>query len=239
MKKNRLPLLVFIALFAALTITLTVLFWPFIKNLNDLNYREAFSAWVKELGVKGVAITFGLMVFQIVVAIIPGGPMELIAGAAYGVWGGLAICLAGAVFASAVIFITVKKIGTPLVHRFFGKDTVNSWKFLENSERNEKIVFILFLIPGTPKDLLTWLAPISRLPLRRFVILSNLGRIPAILSTTIMGNSVIKGNWVLFVLIFLLTAAAGLAGLHFKDKAVKFLSEKKTRSEQSHKTDSG
>jgi uncharacterized membrane protein YdjX (TVP38/TMEM64 family) len=228
MKKGKIRLIILIALFAAATLVLTIIFGPFIRDVRNPDYREAFSLWVKALGFKGTLILLGIQVLQIVVALIPGGPVQLIAGAAYGAWGGFAIIVIGCVFASSVIFLLVRKFGLPLLRRFFGEKDINTWMFLKDSSKVSRMVFILFLIPGTPKDLLTWLCPLTDLSLPLFVVLSTLARLPAILSTTIMGDSVIRGNWVLSLLIFIAIALAGFSGLWFKDKILsKGLSLKK------------
>jgi uncharacterized membrane protein YdjX (TVP38/TMEM64 family) len=220
MKKTISPFLIPAILFALAVAGLTVLFWPFIRELKDPAYREAFSSRVAGLGPWGIFILLGLQILQIVVALIPGGPVELIAGAAYGAWAGLGICVVGCVIASSLVFITVKKFGLPLLRRFFGEKEIKTWKFLEDSKKTATVVFILFLIPGTPKDLLTWFAPLSRLSLARFVILSVVARTPAMLSSTMMGDSMIQGNWVTSFIIFLVIGLAGLGGIQFKDKIV-------------------
>ncbi|AEF80820.1 TVP38/TMEM64 family protein [Leadbettera azotonutricia] len=218
------PLILLILIFALATAALTIIFWPFIKQLGDPVYRESFSAWVKELGITGVAVLLGLQILQIIVAVIPGGPVELIAGAAYGAFCGLAICAAGCVIASSLVFLVVKKFGLPLVVKFFGEENIKSWKFLQNSKRTARVVFVIFLIPGTPKDMLTWFAPLSGLSLKAFVAISVFARLPAILSTTIMGDSMIQGNWVMFLVIFIIIALAGFFAMWFKDKIVKKIS---------------
>jgi uncharacterized membrane protein YdjX (TVP38/TMEM64 family) len=232
MKKTNWPLIILIILVILSTAVLSFVFWPFIRNLGDQAYREAFSEWVKGLGIRGIAVLFGLQVLQVLVAVIPGGPMELIAGAAYGAWGGLAVCAAGSVFASTLIYLVVKKFGLPLVYRFFDEEKIRSWKFFADTEKTARAIFIIFLIPGTPKDMLTWIGPLSGLSPRRFVILSNLGRLPAILCTAIMGDSVIQGNWALFAGIFAATALAGLLGFRFKRRVIGFLQKRQNREER-------
>jgi uncharacterized membrane protein YdjX (TVP38/TMEM64 family) len=215
------PLIILIVVFCAAAGILTAVFWPFIMELRDPVYREQFSVWVKSLGVKGVFILLGIQILQIVVAVIPGGPVELIAGAAYGIFGGLAICAIGCAAATALIFFLVKTFGRSLVVRFFGEKNIASWKFLSNPRRTARMVFIVFLIPGMPKDMLTWFAPLSGLSLPLFTGISVFARLPAIVSTIIMGDSAIKGNWIVTLAMFALTACIGLAGLYLRDK-IKF-----------------
>jgi uncharacterized membrane protein YdjX (TVP38/TMEM64 family) len=218
MKKGKVRLIILITLFVIATIVLTIIFWPFIKDLRNNEYREAFSLWIKSLGFKGVLILLGVQVLQIVAAVIPGGPVQIIAGAAYGALGGLAIMVAGCVFASSFIFFLIRKFGLPLLRRFFGENDINTWVFLKDTQKVARVVFILFLIPGTPKDLLTWLCPLTNLSLPMFLVVSIFARIPGILSSTIMGDSMIQGNWILSLSIVLVIAITGLFGLWFKDR---------------------
>jgi uncharacterized membrane protein YdjX (TVP38/TMEM64 family) len=221
MKKLGKSLIILIIVFCAAAVTLTIVFWPFIRELKDPVYREQFTAWVESLGVRGVLILMGLQILQIVVAVIPGGPVELIAGAAYGALGGLAICAAGCVIATSLIFLLVNRFGRALVVRFFGEETIGSWKFLKDPKKTARAVFIVFLIPGMPKDMLTWFAPLSRLSMPLFTAISTFARLPAVLSTTVMGDSAISGNWVLTAVMFAVTAVLGLVGLYVKDKVHK------------------
>jgi uncharacterized membrane protein YdjX (TVP38/TMEM64 family) len=163
---------------------------------------------------------FGLQVLQILIAVIPGEPVELLAGAAYGALGGLGICLLGCIFASSLIFILVRNFGSPLVVRFWGKDAA-AYTFLHDTPKIIRVVFILFLVPGTPKDVLTYIVPLSKLKAYQFILISAFARIPSILTSTIMGDSLIQGNWKLFLLIFLITALIGLLGIRIKERIIK------------------
>ena len=221
MNNTRLRLIIFLICFLFITGILALVFWPLIKDLQNPEYREWFSSWVIGLGFKGVLVLFGLQMLQIIVAVIPGGPMQLIAGAAYGTWGGLLILMAGCAAATAVVFFLVRKFGQPLIIRFFGSDIINSWGFLRDEKKTALVTFILFLIPGTPKDTLTYLAPLSRLSLLQFTMISVFARFPAMLSSTMMGDAVMQGNWVMFLVVFLLTAAIGILGIQFRDTIVK------------------
>ena len=221
MEKIKRRLIIFIILFIFLTAVLGLLFWPFIRNLENAEYREKFSLWVAGLGIKGFFILFGLQMLQIVVAVIPGGPVQLIAGAAYGAWMGLLILVSGCAAATTLVFFLVRKFGQPFIVRFFGADVINNWGFLKDEKKTALVTFILFLIPGTPKDTLTYLAPLTRLSLLQFTLISLFARLPAMLSTTVMGDAVMQGNWVIFFLLFGLTAVIGILGIQFKDRIIQ------------------
>ena len=147
--------------------------------------------------------------------------MELIAGAAYGAWVGLLILVSGCAVATVIIFFLVRKFGQPFIIRFFGADVINTWGFLKDEKKTAFVTFILFLIPGTPKDTLTYLAPLTRLSLPQFTLISLFARLPAMLSTTVMGDAAMQGNWLIFFLFFGLTAVIGILGIQFKDRIIQ------------------
>lgn len=223
MEKANYRFIIFIVLFIILTGVSGIIFWPFIKNLQNVEYRKIFSAWIVRLGLKGVLILLGVQVLQIVVAVIPGGPVELIAGAAYGAWRGFFIIEAGCVIATMAVFLMVKKFGLPLITRFFDVDVLNTWGFLKDEKKTALITFILFLIPGIPKDTLTYIVPLSKLSLIQFTFISAFARFPAILLTTVMGDTAMRGNKIMFFLIFSLTAIIGILSIQLKNRLIKHI----------------
>ena len=104
------------------------------------------------------------------------------------------------------------------MERLFGKEQVLQFDFFHDNRRMETVTFLLFLIPGLPKDMLTYLAGISRIRAGRFLVISTLGRFPAIVTTATMGSTMSQGNWIATLLIFLFTAAVGLVGIRYKDR---------------------
>jgi len=223
MKKGELRLIFLLIIFAVFAALLTVVFWPFIQDLNNSGYREELTARVKSLRFWGVVVLLGIQILQIIVAVIPGGPVQIIAGMAYGTWGGLAVLLTGCVLTTTAVFFTVRKLGLPLLKRFFGEEDINAWKFLQDSRKVSRFVFILFLVPGTPKDLLTWLTPLANISLPAFIVLSTLARIPAMLTSTLMGDAVIQGKWILSIALFAGIALIGFWGMRLKNKVTGFV----------------
>jgi len=227
MEKAKRRFIIFIVLFILLTCVLGVIFWPLIRNLQNVEYREKFTTWVAGLGIRGGLILLGIQVLQIVVAVIPGGPVQLIAGAAYGPWLALLILEAGCAIATMVVFFMVRKFGVPFVTRFFGADAINTWGFLRDEKKTALVTFILFLIPGVPKDTLTYLAPLSRLSLVQFTLISVVARFPAIFISVTMGDAAMRGNWLMLVLLFSLTAIIGILGIQFRDRLINRFSSRK------------
>lgn len=218
-KKNQIRWLVILILASLILIAaLSALCMPFFSKLSDPAFQAQLRIWIDSLGLAGWLVMLGIQMAQIVIALIPGEPVELLAGVIYGAWGGLFTCLLGIVLASAAVFFTVRRFGYPLIERTFGKAKLEQFSFLNNTKKIETLTFILFLIPGTPKDMLTYFAGVSPIKASHFLFLSTFARIPSIITSTLMGATMSQGNWTMTLLIFLLTAIIGLVGILYKNK---------------------
>ena len=220
MKKKR--VLILGALFVLLVAGLTVFLFPYVQKLRDPQVQLLVEIWVRKVGVLGWLAMFGVQMLQVVIAFIPGEPVELIAGALYGAAGWLALCTLGCVTASALIFLLSKRLGKSVLDSLFGAEKVKDWKWLYDSRRMELVTFILFLIPGTPKDMLTYVVGVTNMRVGKFLLISSLARIPSVLSSTMIGSSLRQGNWVLTLVVFIITAVVGVVGITCKERMIAF-----------------
>ncbi len=195
---------------------------PLIDMMSDPATQAQFEDWVNSLGILGVGIMLLIQIAQIVIAFIPGEFVQVMAGAMYGTWGGLALCLVGCVFASAIIFTLIRRLGRDFVVKVFGEEQLAKYDFLQDSSKLETLVFILFLIPGLPKDVLTYIVPLSPISLKNFLVLSTIGRIPGMVASTLIGSSVTDANWPLIIGIFAVVIAVALLGIWKKDALMEW-----------------
>lgn len=209
-----------------LMIAATILLMPYIRSLADPAVRARFRAWVHSLGVMGYLVMVAIQMVQIIIAFIPGEVVEILAGVMYGGFGGLFICLIGCVIASSGIFLLSKKYGARFTQRFFDKGNLDKYAYLKDSRKLELIVFILFLLPGTPKDMLTYVAGTTPMKLAQFLLISTFARIPSIVSSTFIGSSLLHNNWPVTIMIFVVTAVLGVLGIVYKDRIIDFYKRK-------------
>lgn len=193
-----------------LLIGLTVYLFPVIKNLSTPNGQLEFKNQVTNMGFMGYLALFGLQFAQIFLAILPGEPIEVLAGMCYGGIGGLIFIEISVFIITAIIFFSVKKLGRKFVYSFCSKERIEkieNSKLFQNPKKIEWIMLILFLIPGTPKDLLIYIAGLLPLKPLRFILISTFARVPSVISSTFAGSSLIAGNWKLSIFIYLITFA--------------------------------
>ena len=174
---------------------------------------EAFRLWVEQFGVLGKLI-FVLMVFiQVLVALIPGEPVELAAGYAFGFWEGTLLSMIGIVLGSAVIFLLVRKFGVKLVEVFFANKEIKQLNFLKNNKKTAVIAFLLMLIPGTPKDFLSYFAGLTNLKLGQWLLIVTVARIPSLVTSTGTGAAAGDKNYLLAGFMLAITAVISLVGV--------------------------
>ena len=162
---------------------------------------QKFQIWVKEKGFLGVTAGIGMSILQVLLAVIPGGPFEIGAGYAFGVVKGSLICDIAMTIASVIIFLFVKKFGLRFVELFVSKEKIESVKFLKSSKRSESIIFLLFLVPGTPKDLLSYLVGLTDMKLSHWIFICGVGRLPAIFLSALSGSALSSARYHLAIIL--------------------------------------
>ena len=208
---QKIAAIVSVAVFLAVLILVSVFVGgPLVKTLGD---PASFRVWVDAHGAWGRVLFVLLVILQVVVAFIPGEPFEIAAGYAYGaVWGTLLVWL-GLTLGSILVFLFVRKVGVKAVEVFFPREKIDSMKYLNNEKALNATAFVLFLIPGTPKDFLTYLAGLTKIKLLPWILLTSIARLPSILTSTIGGNAIGTKNYTFAILVFALTALVSGAGL--------------------------
>ena len=226
--KDYLPVIIFAVLMAVATIVC----WPYIELLGTEEGREAFKAFVDSMGFWGWLITLAIQLLQIFVAFIPGEPVELMLGYVWGPWLGTLTCLIGIFIGTLTIFLLVRKLGMKFVKRAVGTDDLAKYRFLSDPGRVEITIFILFFIPGTPKDALTYIAPIAPISPIKYLLIATFARIPSIITSTIMGGSLAEGEYLVAVIVFVITALISLGGIIFGNKYIKRKQSKGNEKEE-------
>ena len=203
-----------IAAIIGLVVFMGLLCWfvgrPMLRFVSE---PEKFRLWVDSHGIWGRLAFIGMVIFQIIVAVIPGEPLEIGAGYAFGAVEGTILCLIGAVLGGAIVVILVRRYGVKLVEVFFSREKIMSLRFMQDSRRLELLVFIVFLIPGTPKDLLCYAVGLTNLRMRDWLLISLVARIPSIITSTIGGNALGEQNYGFAVAVFAVTLTISLCGI--------------------------
>lgn len=207
--------------FFVVVILLCALIWPYVHEIFEPGGLDRVINDVRQAGPVGFLILLAIQFLQVVVAFIPGEVVQVAAGMIYGPWVGALIVLVGCVVSSAFVFLLVHKLGAPFVQAMVSEKHMAKFRTFENSGKLNIIVFVLFLIPGMPKDVFTYLVPLTHMPLRTFLLLSNIARIPGILVSTYAASGLVDGDIVQSLIIFLVAGAIAVVCILFYDKIMK------------------
>lgn len=186
---------VLIGLVAAAAIT-ALLCWEYLPGLLAwLADARAVRAFVSDHAFVSRLAMLGINIVQVLLAFLPGEPVELASGYAFGFWEGTALCLVASGLATSAIYWATRRWGWKLVGLFFDRSLFDRFSWLKSAKRLELIMLIVFLIPGTPKDFLTYFAGLTNMRFLPVVLIATFGRIPSIVTSTIAASAVGSGNW--------------------------------------------
>ena len=204
-------------------------FSPVLGMLGKPDASELIREYIDGFGPAGVCVFLAIQILQIVVAFIPGEPIEVLAGMMYGTVPGLLMCMLGCFVGSILVFFLVKWLGRDLVHSFFSEEKLHKLKFLNDKNSFEKLTFLLFFIPGTPKDILTYVAGLTPIRPLRFFIISSIARIPSIVTSTLAGSLLIKGQAGNSIIAFAVAGGLSLVGIFIYNQIVKRYNAKREK----------
>ena len=201
----------------AVVVLLVVFVTLFVSRWLSSFSREDFRDYVRSFGALAPAVMLGLQILQVFIALIPGELVESAAGFILGPWLGTLVCYLGIALASALILTLTRRYGVKLVEVFISREKINELRFLSTEQKRNALIFLLFFIPGTPKDLLTYFVGLTDIRLRTFLLLSMVARIPSVITSTFGGHLLGEERYMGAVILYGVTgllSLLGMAGYH-------------------------
>ena len=200
----------FCTLLLMLVLLCAVIGRPMVRFASD---PDKFRDWVEGHGVWGMLAYMGMVAVQVLAALIPGEPLEIAGGYAFGAVKGTLLCLLAASLGSAAVICLVRRYGMRLVEVFFPKEKIQSLRFLRSSPKRTLLFLLIFMLPGTPKDLLCYYAGLTDIKLPVLLIICSLGRLPSIVTSTAGGDALGTESYLFAAIIFAATFVLSALGL--------------------------
>ena len=182
--------------------------------------QESFRDYIRSFGAWGPVVMLLIQFLQVFIALIPGEFVETAAGFAFGPVFGTLICYIGVAVASSVVFLLIRRFGIKLVEVFVSREKINELKFINTEKKRNYLIFFLFFIPGTPKDLLTYFVGLTDIKLGTFLIISLIARIPSVVTSTFGGHLLGVGEYWDAVILYGVTGVVSLIGLMVYNKFI-------------------
>ncbi len=180
-------------------------------------------AFLQHYHTESIFIYIGIQVLQIIISVIPGQAFQFAAGYLYGFIPGLIFSCIGAVLGTSISFYLAKMLGKDAVHLFFGEERMAYFLERLNSKRAYTIVFLLYVIPGLPKDVVSYAAGVSEMKFKAFLILSLLGRIPGMAGSLLIGAFYMKQHYIGMAIVGVIAVAAFCICIAYRKKINKYL----------------
>ena len=196
-----------LTVFSAVSISVGV---PLVRSASD---PENFRMWIDSLGFLGAGAYVMLVILQVIVAFIPGEPVEVLGGYAFGILEGTLLYLIGAFIGSIIVFLFVRKFGRTAAEIFFSKEKLEALKILQTSPKRTLIFTVIFTVPGTPKDLLVYFAGLTDIKLSTWILIAAFGRIPSVITSTIIGSGLGQEKYLSAMITFGVTLVISAVGL--------------------------
>lgn len=208
---------------ATLMLIFTVYLTPKVIWLTKDNNKEIFMNKIHEYGVFGFLLLIIMNGIQVILAILPGEIFEIISGLMYGPWLGLLAVEAGIALGSFFVIFIMKlfKLNTKSNESKLCEGKLQ--RLIKDSRRLEVIIFFITLMPCIPKDFIVYVIPFTNLKIIRFLLINAVARIPSIITSTYFGFTLINGNYIAALVIFLVQLIIALIGLLLNKKIVNFL----------------
>lgn len=215
-----LKLLILVGIVVAIPLYIYFYQQDFIRQFESF---EDIIAYLEKYRFESIFIYIGIQVLQIIISIIPGQAFQFAAGYLYGFIPGLAFSVIGAFLGTLISFYLAKVLGKDAVHLFFGQERTSHFIKRLNSKRAYTIVFLIYLIPGLPKDVVSYAAGVSEMKFKAFIAFSMAGRIFGMAGSLLIGAFYFKEHYIGMGIIAAVAVVAFILCIIYRKKIDGFL----------------
>lgn len=212
-------LLVIVAISAMVLATIWV--GPFVTDL--IRDPDKFKNYLADFGGMSILVFIGLQMLQVIIAAIPGEFIQIAGGFVFGTFLGTVYSVVGILLGAILAFFIARLLGIAAINKFFSKATLDRFKFLTENKKSEAVIFLLFLIPGLPKDILVYIAGLSPIKPLRFFTIYLIARMPGLIGSSLIGANIQQKNYFVAIMIFVLSCLLFLVGFFWKDAIMRWI----------------
>jgi uncharacterized membrane protein YdjX (TVP38/TMEM64 family) len=189
---------------------------------------------IMSYGKYGILVLIGIQIVQVIIFFIPGGFVQIAGGYIYGALLATVISIIGTVLGSAIIFKIANRLGKPFITKVVSKKDMRFFRKIlqlghdegddhKSKNRSLAIIFLLYLIPGIPKDVLGYICGITDISFRDFILYSTVARIPGVFISSYFGSKIFLGNKIVLILIAVVMSMLFILGVFKGEKIIKLI----------------
>lgn len=223
-KQNKLILglnIFLLVVFMAAIVYISIKYAPSIKNI--ISKPDRFRDFLASYKSVSILVFILMHVLQVVVAVIPGEFVQLAGGYVYGTFLGTIYNLTGIMLGAVIVFYVSRLLGLRTLKAFISPKTFDKFSFLINNPKAEIFMFLLFLIPFTPKDTLVYLSGFTPIKPQNFFLIFITARFPTILLSSFIGAHIQERNYKPVIIVSVVVSILLVICFIYKDKVMPLL----------------
>lgn len=227
------PILFLLGLFLFTGENVEILKTVFSKDLSNEEIQEHLSGF----GIRGQITISILAALQIIIAVLPAEPVQVVAGLTFGFFIGTLACIAGVIIGNSVIYLLYKLYGDRMRAYFDNKLDIDFSK-AKTGYKITIVIFVLYFLPAIPYGMICFLAATLGMKYHKYIIVTTLGAIPSVCIGVGLGHVALASSWIISVAVFgvlvLLLCLVMLKKEYFIEKINEYL--RKSKEPYSSKT---
>ncbi|MCD8328518.1 MAG: VTT domain-containing protein [Ruminococcus sp.] len=216
---------IILGIMIVLMVVATIALIPVISILKTDEGSEKLLSFIEARGVLAPVIFMGLQALQVIIPLIP--PIQIVGGILFGpIMGSIYSCI-GIYVGMSIVFCIVRIFGYPIVEALISGKDLKKFKFLADSSKVEIIFFILYFIPGMPKDTLSFVAPLTSVRPKHYFMYVLPARFPLMILAAVFGSAVRSQSYTFAVILCIIMIDLAIIGVLFRDKILSAIQKQK------------
>ncbi len=213
--------IILVVLFVGSIAFATIRFGPELTRLVSDSHK--FREYVLSFGPWSAVVFMLFQVLQVVIAFIPGEPVQIAGGYIFGTFWGTVYSMLGITAGYIIVFACVRLFGFPLVKKFVPEKEYNKFSLLINNPKLETTIFLLFLIPGIPKDILVYIAGLTPIQPVLFFIIIFFARLPAMIGSSFIGAEIQSSKYLVAIIVSAVASILFVIGYIYKQRIIDYV----------------
>ena len=218
--KTLIKALVFLIVVIILPVTVFLTNKEFFMQFESIGEVEHF---IEGYGHLSELVYIVFQIFQVVIFVIPGEVVQVAAGYLFGPFWGIIYALIGCAIGEAIAFGLARLLGQGFVRLFMSDEQFHKYHERLNSNKAYTLCFILYLIPGIPKDVLCYVAGVTEIDFLHFLGISMIARLPGLIGSIALGSLVDSGKYITAIIILAIAVVLCALGFFFRDHLQKYI----------------
>ena len=207
--------------FIAAVVWVSIVYTP--QIIKVISNAGKFKDYITSFGSNGVIVYLIFNIAHVIIIVIPGELLQIAGGYIYGTFWGTVYTFSGMMLGIIIVFFITRWLGYSVIKIFLPKEKLDKFNFIINSPKSEVILFVLFLIPGIPKDALTYIAGLTPIKPLRFLLLTGVARFPGVFGSCYIGAKLESHNYLNVIVVSAVAVILFILGIIFQEKIVNHL----------------